>query len=302
MLSNMKLFYPLFLVFFGFYTQNSFALPNEIKFKSDIAYGKSDQQILDVYYPSVKRDEAPVIFMVHGGAWRIGDKASTSVVKNKVAHWVPKGFIFISVNYPMLPEARPLEQAEYVEKALIFSQRNIHRWGGSPEKFILMGHSAGAHLVSLVSVRNNAAIKPWLGTVSLDSAAYDVEKIMNAQSPARFYKKAFGTNPAYWKRASPIHVLTNKLPPFLAVCSTKRKEDACIQAKHFVEKAQRYDNNAKILPVAFSHRGINEKLGSDYCYTREIDGFLNTLDSSIKSMLLPQSNLGIRGEVALNCD
>jgi len=78
----------------------------------------------------------------------------------------------------MLPEARPLEQAEDIKKALVFAQQKAPEWGGSADKFILMGHSAGAHLISLISVKSSAGIKPWLGTIALDSAAYDVTKIM----------------------------------------------------------------------------------------------------------------------------
>jgi acetyl esterase/lipase len=42
---------------------------------------------------------APVILMVHGGAWMIGDKAASGFVSNKVAHWLPKGYIIVSSNY-----------------------------------------------------------------------------------------------------------------------------------------------------------------------------------------------------------
>jgi hypothetical protein len=44
-----------------------------------------------------------------------------SVVRNKVANWVPRGFIFVSVNYRLLPDAAPLLQAEDVARALGFT-------------------------------------------------------------------------------------------------------------------------------------------------------------------------------------
>ena len=301
MLFKTKLLPHLFVVFTMFFASNSFALPDEIGKVSDISYGKSEKQVLDVYYPLVKKHDAPVIFMVHGGAWRIGDKASKAIVKNKVAHWVSKGFIFISINYRKLPESHPIEQAEDIEKALLFSQQNAYKWGGSPKKFILMGHSAGAHLVSLVSVGHNAEMKPWLGTIALDSAAYDIQKIMNSQFPPKFYKRAFGKTAAYWKKASPIHVLANKLPPFLAVCSSKRKDDSCSQAESFVDKAKKYGSHAQLMPVAFSHRQINVKLGADYCYTRDVDEFMKKLHSSIELMLTSQSTTRLRRQTQQSC-
>lgn len=283
------------------FAMSSFSQAEEIRMISDIAYGKSGAQTMDVYYPSVKKQDSPVIFMVHGGAWRIGDKASKAVVKNKVAHWVPKGFVFISVNYRMLPEVRPVEQAEDVKKALRFSQKNAYKWGGSPSKFILMGHSAGAHLISLISVRYDTVIEPWLGTIALDSAAYDVEKIMSVKSPPRFYKKAFGKNPAYWKKASPINGLSSKSPPFLAVCSSKRKDDSCLQAKSFIDKAKQFNSHAQLLPIALSHREVNVRLGADYCYTQSVEKFMKKLDLNVESLLKNQSTSRLRRKAQQDC-
>lgn len=283
------MFYP-FLVFAAFFKTSSFALSNDISVLSDIAYGKSKRQALDVYYPSVKKPNMPVIFMVHGGAWRIGDKASRGVIKNKVDHWVPKGFVFISINYRMLPDIHPAQQAEDVAKALVFSQKNAHKWGGSSSKFILMGHSAGAHLVSLITVRPSDEIEPWLGTIALDSAAYNIESVMKEKSPPRLYKKAFGENPTYWKDASPMYGLNHKLRPFLAVCSSKRKDNPCLQAKNFVEKANKYQSQAELLPINLSHREINVQLGQANCYTQGIDSFMEKLDPSVSLLLKDQSN------------
>lgn len=288
-LFKIKLLLHLALILSMLFTTNSFARTNEVRVLTDISYGKSKEQTMDIYFPSIKRQDSPVIFMVHGGAWRMGDKASKAVIKNKVAHWVPKGFIFISVNYRMLPKIRPVEQADDVEKALLYSKRNAYKWGGSSDKIILMGHSAGAHLVSLISVRHDGLMPPWLGTIALDSAAYDIVQIMNSQSPPRFYKKAFGEAPEYWKKASPIHALTDKLSPFLAVCSSKRKDNSCSQARSFVEKAKKYGSYAQVLPVDFSHRSVNVKLGADYCYTRAVDEFIKKLSPDIESMFASQS-------------
>src|SRR5574340_940893 len=93
------------------------SLPTGVRVARDIPYGSGDRQRMDIYMPQ-HAVGAPVIFMVHGGAWRLGDKASQAVIKNKVARWVPRGFIFVSVNYRLLPETAPLNQAEDIAHAL----------------------------------------------------------------------------------------------------------------------------------------------------------------------------------------
>ena len=85
-------------------------LPASVRVLRDQPYGPHPRQRMDVYLPPHAHD-APVLFMVHGGAWRMGDKAHANVVHNKVARWVPQGVVLVSVNYRLLPEAAPLEQA-----------------------------------------------------------------------------------------------------------------------------------------------------------------------------------------------
>jgi hypothetical protein len=67
------------------------------KILRDLAFGPNGAQTMDVYLPPHPRN-APVILMVHGGAWMVGDKSMGRVVTNKAAYWLPKGYIFISIN------------------------------------------------------------------------------------------------------------------------------------------------------------------------------------------------------------
>jgi len=260
----------------------------KVKPSVSVAYGNYQAQTMDVYLPA-KANNAPVILMVHGGAWKIGDKGAKSVVKHKVKRWVEKGFIFISINYRLMPEAKPLAQANDVRAVLAFAQNKASTWGGDGSKFILMGHSAGAHLVSLVTstpaLNNQKGIQPWLGTVSIDSAAFDIVEIMRGSKPPRFYQQAFGDKPAYWRAASPLHMLKEKSVPILAICSTQRKDGSCDQAQRYLSKAKGFGTEAQVLPVDLSHRKANSALGQRNAYTDAVETFLKTLDSDAARLL-----------------
>lgn len=262
------------------------SLPAGARLVRDVAYGTDDQQRMDIYLPQ-KAAGAPVIFMVHGGGWRRGDKAAKAVVENKVTRWVARGFIFISANYRLLPKADPLEQAQDVASALAAAQGKVAVWGGDPAKFILMGHSAGAHLVALLASSPTMAMtmgaRPWLGTVALDSAALDVVEIMQARH-FRLYDPAFGSDPAYWRKASPFHELSANATPFLAVCSTRRS-DSCSQARRFVAKAASLSVRASVLEEDLSHRDINQRLGLEGGYTDAVESFMGALDKSVMAAL-----------------
>jgi len=260
-------------------TSGSVALPTGAKLLKDIAYGEAKAQKMDVYLPA-HADHAPVILMVHGGAWRFGDKAASQVVDNKATRWVAQGFIFISINYRMLPKADVLTQADDVARALAAAQSRAAAWGGDPAKFILMGHSAGAHLVALLSAAPARAqaqgARPWLGTVALDSAALDAVKTMQSRH-YRLYNKAFGKDEAFWKSASPFHVLNATATPMLLVCSTTRQDKPCDQADVFAAKAAVLGVRTEVSGQALSHKEVNQKLGLPGAYTDTVERFMQSL-------------------------
>lgn len=255
------------------------ALPPEVRVERNIAYGPSEAQTMDVYLPPDPQS-APVILMVHGGAWTMGDKSMSRMFTNKVTYWLPRRYIFIAIDNRLLPAADPLEQANDVARALAFAQDKAKTWGGDPTRFVLMGHSAGAHLVDLLAadpaIAYSQGAKPWLGTISLDTATLDVSETMSARHYG-FYDSAFGKDPAYWAKASPMQRLTAAPKPMLLVCSTVRPDHPCPQTQRFVAKVTSMGGKATLLPENLTHRAINENLGLPGTYTDAVEMFLRSL-------------------------
>ncbi|MFZ5637738.1 MAG: carboxylesterase family protein [Pseudomonadota bacterium] len=261
--------------------------------RPDVAYGPAPRERLDVFLPKTAvRGGVPIIVMVHGGGWCVGDKAMAGVVESKVARWVSKGFVFVSANYPMVNDgADALAQGGEIAKATAFVQAHAAEWGGDPAKVVLMGHSAGAHLVSLVNadaeLRRRHGVRPLLGTVSLDAGAIDVVKQMPNVYPflKLRYREAFGDRESQWIAASPYHRLDRSASPWLGVCSTTRKDDPCGQARGYVEKSRGLGVRAEVLPQPMSHGAINKTLGEDSDYTRAVETFLAGLDPALAALL-----------------
>jgi acetyl esterase/lipase len=233
---------------------------------------------MDVYIPS-NAHNAPVVFMVHGGAWMIGNKSNSGVVQNKIDHFLPKGYIFISIGYRMVPQVGVMTEADDVAHALAYAQQHAADWGGDPARFVLMGHSAGAHLVTLLSavpsIWQSAGAKAWLGTVALDSAAYNVVSIMSSQHQG-FYDRVFGNDQNLWQEASPTLRLSSAPPPMLLVCSSLR-DNSCDQAQAFADKVKSLGGNVRVVSLAMRHRDINVDVGASASYTGDIDNFMTSL-------------------------
>ncbi|AYM94838.1 alpha/beta hydrolase [Acidovorax sp. 1608163] len=265
---------------------------------ADVPYGVDPAQRMDVYVPTspatgtnslvASAVRAPVIFMVHGGGWRHGDKAMGRVVQEKVNRWVLKGFILISINYRMLPDAPVAQQERDVQAALMAAQQRVSTWGGDPNRFILMGHSAGAHLVALLNARAPQALRegawPWLGAVSLDSAVMNVPAYMRAPHMP-LYDDAFGSDPAYWLALSPFHQWTAGAPPMQMVCSTERADQPCTQADAMARHVRNQGGRAEILPQDLTHGEINAQLGLESDYTQAVEVFMGSLDAEVARRL-----------------
>lgn len=259
-------------------SRDSLSLPQGSVVKSDIAYGPSKRQKIDVYIPP-EPVNASFIVMVHGGGWRTGDKAMPGVAQNKAAHWLAKGFILVSVNYRLTPEVNPLQQADDIASALRYIHDHDQEWGGNAARLILMGHSAGAHLSALLSSdpqRLARGVPRWQGTVVIDSAALDLVNVMSRRHIPS-YDQAFGEDVTFWQAASPFHNLTAQAIPMQLVCSISRKDDPCGHARTFAQKAAGLGVRTPVLPVDKNHGMINFELGKDPSYTQAVDEFINSV-------------------------
>lgn len=90
----------------------------------------------------------PAIVFLHGGAWLFGDKsdiADTPIVLNAAELG---GFHVISVGYRLATEAAWPAQIHDANAAIRWIKQNSEALGVYPDKLILVGGSAGAHIAA----------------------------------------------------------------------------------------------------------------------------------------------------------
>ena len=242
----------------------------------DVAYGTDRAQRFDVYLPA--KPNGNLMLMVHGGGWDRGDKSMRAMVEPKVRYWVSRGWVFVSTNYRMLPTP-VADQAADVARAMAAVQKRAPSWGADPKRLVLMGHSAGAHLVALLNSDPSLAAKqgaqPWRGTVALDSAAMDVPGVMK-KPHLPLYDRAFGSDPARWEAVSPWHVMTPQAHPILIVCS-RRRGDSCPQASWLELRASTMKLQVVIWTQDMSHAEINHRLGEPGAYSDAVDRWISSI-------------------------
>lgn len=195
-----------------------------------------DQLQLDIYVPNGGQPTKPVMIYVHGGSWRIGDKANTA---QKDEFFTNLDYIFVSINYRLSPDPINLEDPERVKfpvhpqdvaQAIGWIFDHMDQYGGDLSRVSLMGHSAGAHLVALVATdasylaAEGLALHQIKCVCSLDAGAYDIPHyLLNYENPGsnqwNNYVNAFGADIAVWQAASPITYISSDqgIPAFLIV-------------------------------------------------------------------------------------
>jgi acetyl esterase/lipase len=117
---------------------------------ADLAYATiSDAQKLDLYIPTTGSGPFPVVIMVHGGGFMMGDKSDGAGLTG-VDQLLAAGYAVASINYRLSSEAIYPAQIYDAKAAVRFLRANAAQYQLNPDKFGAWGASAGGSLVSLL--------------------------------------------------------------------------------------------------------------------------------------------------------
>jgi hypothetical protein len=128
-------------------------------------FNYTDISDLDVYYNKAYiHNKRPVVMHVHGGGWCEGSKDNEAYMGE---FFQKNGYVAVLINYRLYPQTENLDDmVEDIYNALQWTIENIHQYGGDAHNISLMGHSAGAHLATLTTVK--AALEMEVNGVQLE--------------------------------------------------------------------------------------------------------------------------------------
>jgi len=197
----------------------------------DRTYGFDPKQALDLYLPapdSTGAGRPPIAVFVHGGVWAMGDRKEGANVGRALAE---AGSVAAVLSYRLAPAHPHPAQIEDVAKAVASLVRDAAAIHADSSRVFLVGHSAGAQLVSLL------ALDPrWLAAEGLQpkviagvaalSGIFDLEAPFGdpGQDTGKDYvERVFGPPGPVWRDASPIHHLAGAgtTRPFLLVMAER---------------------------------------------------------------------------------
>jgi acetyl esterase/lipase len=250
-----------------------------------IAYGSDALQMLDVWRAKDAKEPAPLVVFVHGGGWKRGSK-DNATGQYKPVHYPAAGYAFASINYRLVPDATVEQQATDVASAVKALVDRADTLGIDRRRIVLMGHSAGAHLVALVGTDERYLKSVGLsfadiaGVIPIDGAAYDVPAQMKDGPPImqKTYRQAFGSDAARQAKLSPtLQASAPNAPAFLLLYV--QRPDGVRQAKALGSALEK--GGSKVEHGSFpgeglqGHAEINRRLGDpSYAPTATVDAWL----------------------------
>jgi arylformamidase len=255
-----------------------------------LSYGShADQRILLFRAPD-SAQRPPLAVYIHGGGW---SKGAPEMIDNKPPWFAQHGWAMASVGYRMLPGAPVEEQARDIGRALDALRQNAARFGYDPDRILLFGHSAGAHLTALVSSDPSyapASFAAIRGAILIDGACFDVPRQI-AASPfmaRRMYIPAFGSDPKRQLALSPItHAGGRDVADWLLLYSGAR-DDAQAQSEALAKSLDRGGTRTQLLEVPAEgrnqlsgHMEINANFGtSGYAANAAVEAIMRRVAGS----------------------
>jgi acetyl esterase/lipase len=213
----------------------------------DITYQQADpsknidEEQLNVFAPRKHKVLRNVIVFIHGGSWSSGKKSLYSFFGSRMAR---KDVVMVIIDYPLTPKVRYNEMAKSSVLAIQWVKNNIHQYGGDPDRIFVAGHSAGGHLAALISVQDKyfdslQTVSPIKGTILIDAAGLDMCSFLTeVKSEPENYIATFTSDSAYWKDASPLYILNERLypaPPMLIYAGERTYPTILRSNEKFVE-------------------------------------------------------------------
>ncbi|SNT57599.1 Acetyl esterase/lipase [Actinomadura meyerae] len=181
---------------------------------ANISYGpEGKRNLLDLYRHRSLPTGAPVLIHLHGGGYKGGRKNSQALPL--LRHLAGQGWVCISANYRLLPEANFDDHLADAKRVIAWVREYGRSYGADPDRIFLAGSSAGAHLSAMAAFTADGPDTSVAAVIGLGG-----------------YYGPYYTDP----QASPIDRVRSDAPPFLIVHGDHDTVTSVEDARLFAER------------------------------------------------------------------
>lgn len=215
--------------------QYPFIRPAETKISDDLACYENipyksistERKLLLNIYRRKGNELLPVVMMIHGGGWNSGSPSLQKAMALKLAQ---KGFVAITVEYRLIPEALFPAGEEDLEDAVRWITANAETYGINRNEIAVSGCSAGGQLAALIGTKNKDKLIKAVVNIDGISTFIDKATIDRAQKArsegtkmpvdALWLGGTFTERPENWKAASALTWINRNSAPVCFINSS----------------------------------------------------------------------------------
>ena len=184
--------------------------------RGDVEYGTANGKrlLLDAYVPA-GGGRRPAVVMIHGGGWRVGDKASWRPEAERLA---ARGWVAFSINYRLDERVVFPAEIDDVQAAVSWVRANAREYGVDPDRIAAIGDSAGGHLTAMLATLGDGRSRIRVGAAW--SPPVDFTALAGSRGDgwaAPLFGCTRSTCPDLLAQSSPVnHVDSSDAPLYLA--------------------------------------------------------------------------------------
>ncbi len=234
----------------GFYfwpaRRNYYGKLGDLDVRLDVPYVSENpdfKQRLDLYLPRNRSVPFPMIVFVHGGYWKPLDRRwlpwLLGTHGNVGAAFARRGVGAAIIGYRQYPQIQKGDDSlDDIACAVRFVLQRASEWGADPKRVVVIGHSAGGHLVSLLGMdprilrRSGVDSSRVAGFVSIDGI-FDLKASLGylKADQSAVLRTLFGPDDAALAEHSTTSYARADHPPMLFVDSSG-DEPVCLDGFH----------------------------------------------------------------------
>jgi acetyl esterase/lipase len=191
------------------------AIPVRVSY--DLVYGQSDEPMhrADIYQPKQSADGGlrPGVLLIHGGAWRAGDKINDTQHAKRLA---AQGMVVMAINYRLCPKHVFPAQLDDCFLALQWFVEHAKEYSVDTEALGVWGYSAGGHLSALMATQPRDSVPRFKACVA-GAAPCDLTQLpADSTMLSGWLGGTRAKFPNRYQEASPVtHVSPDDPPTFL---------------------------------------------------------------------------------------
>jgi acetyl esterase/lipase len=201
-----------------------------VAIQEDVTFGAGDGRDLkcDVYTPPDNDGNSPAILLIHGGAWKFGDRKQLRGYGFLLGR---EGYVCVATEYRLSEEAQWPEPMYDIKAALRWMRANHKDLGIDPTRIAVSGNSSGGHLGLLAAATaNDPSFEGEGGNAGAgtDVAAaisfYGITELTAQSAMLKGLVREFLGNKTAdtdYQAASPIHYARTSFPPTMLLQSSQ---------------------------------------------------------------------------------